>query len=214
MSTSVIDFTAPSASDCADWCELVLLHVLGHVDRSEEVYARNPWGVRRASAVLQRTRALELGPIYRGLLLLPRDVSSNRRVQYEEGPALLSYSDDPYVALWFADPHSTISSQIHADIEGVSGYLDERRTPAVSHVLFHHSWRCLPTPDGDMDLGVLASTNPAFDALELEWNLRCHRPIITERPPHQSFSVRPLVEIPHPSTTELDQRFTYPLWLR
>lgn len=206
--SAVVDFSAASAADWADWTQLVVMHVMGHVECARGILKKNPWGVRRVAKVFHRTSPVKIGTLYRGLVLAPREIPARRLVQYKTGPSIVSYTDDPYVALWFADPASTISSDMRG--KKLAGYFTERNRTPLKDIIFHYTWRTITTPDGPLDLGLLASTNPHIDALELEWNLREHKPVLTDRPSQDArFLVRPLVELPRPSTTELDQRFTY-----
>lgn len=217
--SSAPNFTAPSAADWSDWTQLVVFHLLGYVDRSCEVLARNRWGVYRVASTMLAQYPVELEKLYRGLVLDSTKLAAKRQiVKYENGPRILSYTEDGHAALWFADPSSSISSDLAgrlASAKGaeVGGYLEILDKVPTRRMLFHHRWTDLPMPGGTISLQLAASLNPRLDANELKWNVATHLPVLLEVPKLRTFRVRAIRELPRPATADLDRKFAYPLSL-
>lgn len=204
--------------DPAEWnvyVTFVLYAVTGDMGPADELMRAHRGAVEKVARFLRRVRRPRLEAVYRGVILGPREVPADMRLSMEgiyAGNTFVSFSEDPAVACWFADPRSTMSQVVVAQRgRGAQGFVIEHQ-PKEDEVLFHHSWaERFPLPGtGGVPLWRLARMHPhlAHAADQCEWNMRTQREVLLK--PAKSYPMKSLDQAGCPPVEELEQRFTHP----
>lgn len=180
------------------WINFVLHAVYGKLAEADHIMRVGGMHVRSFADKLASIMPInDRKAIYRGVLLDPA-------IAYRADPKLmfLSWSEDPFVARWFASPDSVISTPVierHPDYRGYLFTLEEPR----SRVLFHHSW---VKPDAFARFALQHPLMGVDGQRQIRWSLETQREVITE-------PVIGLVPIPvEPVTREIDRRLA-PSWI-
>ena len=194
------------------WINFAMLAVAGRMQEADTIMRGLGGGVRRVAVYLQAARPPTLRPLWRGLLLEPKDVLPGGYVEHDPQFTFLSWTEDRDVACFFGDPGTTISGDVAAQKPTARGYLAHDPAPTLRRVLFHHTWRVFPLPGrGPTDLAQIAVAHPQLVGLgpQIEHYLATQSEVIVDAPPA---GTRWKLEDPAgcPPRRELDVRFTPP----
>ena len=161
--------------------------------------------IRRVADRLSRDFPIEPKPLYRGVLLGPRE-SMTLDPRY----TFLSWSEDRDVARWFADPLSTVSQYVALAKPGCRGHIFEYDKGAPRpRILFHHSW--VIAFGGITEFSMLARLHPFMGdegARQIYWSLRTQQEVITE--PTELPKPQRFEDVPGELRHTLDQRLSPP----
>lgn len=177
----------------------VLHAIYGKLAEADHIMRVGGKAIRWVADCLNDKQPIEPKPIYRGMLLDP-----SKPFKLEPSLTFMSWSEDQYVARWFASSYSYISKPLIAAKPELRGYLATAIIPS-SRVLWHHSWTNL----FGGDLASCALLHPMMGpegARQIAWSLEVQREVITE----------PFELAPEPIlgdvTLEVDRKLT-PKWI-
>lgn len=206
---------APTSHDVNHWLNFVIYAVLGQLDAADQLMVRAGPGIRRMAEWLGEQRPVQVGNLYRGILVEPDLLEDGRWLRHEAARRFLSYTDDLDVACWFANPRSIISEVVRDHRPRARGYLATAQ-PGRDRLLWHHEWVDIPLPGGRrIDLGFAAALHPAVDQRQFLWNVRTQGEVLVDAPEVGSrMKVEPMAAYCEADAEELDARFTFPPFLR
>lgn len=177
------------------YVNFVLHAVLGRLAEADALMRTFGPAVRDVAAALRARYPFEVKPLHRGIVLDGAFDATGRE--------FVSWSEDPDVAGWFADPRSAMNTYVMAARPQSAGYV-LTAPPSMEGVLFHHSWARL------QDFPSLALQHPYMGvegARQIAWSLRTQHEVITDPLEHWP-ELRPFVAERPP----LDARLAPP-WL-
>lgn len=189
----------PRSNDLNLWINWSLNAVLGRMHEADFLLRAHLDEIRRVADEMMRRRPVEVGALYRGVLLDPAKPYPSPT--FDDLPSV-SWTEDRDVARWFACTESVISAYAKAQWPAARGHLLEIPAPST-RVLFHWRWA------GGLAPYALAHPMMGIDGFhQITWSLRTQREVITER-------VADLVPVPIEvdDVRELDARFAPP-WYR
>lgn len=197
--------TTPQPEDI--YLNFILLAVVGKMGEADGLFERFPGVIEGVARMLRTRTPPPRRPLYRGLLLDPREVATGHLSADER--RFLSFTEDRDLALWFAHPCSIMSSFMVEAEPHKRPYLAERGASApTDDIIFHYTW----VPGIERAVGMsmydLTEMHPQVDAEQLAWNLRTQREAIVLPP--MKLTVKPLAADELPSAEDLDMRYCAP----
>ena len=207
-------FTGDEYNYYINW---VLHVILGGLGEADGLMIQHGGPIRRMARKLRRNLGVPIRTLWRGLLLEPGEVPSDRMVPprpqtHSVRAQSVSWSEDKEVGCWFADRDSKMAMIIRMLRPTVTGWM-MKITPQKQDVLWHWSWKDhFPAPrgPGSIDLTVLASMHPSIDVTSFNWALQTQKEVIL-LPLNRAVAVVPYDEAECPSTETLNRRLGGPL---
>jgi len=199
----------PSSESFRIYKTFVILAVFGLLRESDELMRQKGAAIRKVAKYLCKQHPVISSNLYRGLLLSPSDVPTDRIARPYGGVQFVSFTEDLQAACWFASTDAIMADVVMLQKPRATGWIGEY-LPKDDQILFHYSWieplRGGPGPDiYQLALDLQPQLMVEDAVMQFRYHMMHQKEVICEST--ITYPVRPVSDYQCASARELDNRF-------